>query len=102
MTNPKPKSGDGGKWTCTTILTLFVAFCHLLTSFYFAFHSVDNVAIFVSITAIAVNILLFYGAIYSRKETLIAWLTFYGILTVIAMSCFTPKNIKNIKVSKSL
>ena len=89
-----PRFCESRNWGCTTYLTLSVGFIHILASTYIVTHSGDNVAIFFSILAITVNILLCYGAIFSRKETLIVWLAFYGIIAFVAMSCLTPKNIK--------
>ena len=89
-----PRFCESRNWGCTTYLTLSVGFIHILASTYIVTHSSDNVAIFFSILAITVNILLCYGAIFSRKETLIVWLAFYGIIAFVAMSCLTPKNIK--------
>ena len=88
------KSFNCINWNCTTLLTLSVACIHISASTYIASHSHDKITIFFAIAAITVNLLLCYGAIFSRRETLITWLAFYGILSFVAMSIFTPKNMK--------
>ena len=90
---------QGCKWSFTTLLTLCVAFIHILVSTYIASVSNDTTTIFFAVAAITVNIFLCYGAICSRKETLITWLAFYGILSFVAMSCLTPKHLKVEKYS---
>ena len=81
---------DASNWNCTTFLTLTVAFIHITGSAYIASNSTNKVVISFAVAAITFNILLCYGVICSRKETLITWLAFYGILSFIAMSCFSP------------
>ena len=91
----QPKSCNNGcKWNCSTLLTLCVAFVHILVSTSIASVSSDMTIILFAIAAITINVFLCYGAICSRKESLITWLAFYGILLFIAMSCITPKHLK--------
>ena len=85
---------EGCKWSCTTLLTLCVAFVHILVSTSIASVSNDMTTILFAVAAITINVFLCYGAIFSRKETLITWLAFYGILLFVAMSCITPKHLK--------
>ena len=96
--NAKPKANfcDASNWNCTTFLTLTVAFIHITGSAYIASSSTNKVVISFAVAAITFNILLCYGVICSKKETLITWLAFYGILSFIAMSCFSP----DLKVSQ--
>ena len=82
---------DTSNWNCTTVLSLGVAVFHIGGSAYIALNSNNKVLISFAVTAITFNILLCYGIIWSRKETLITWLAFYGILSFIAMSCFSPE-----------
>ena len=82
------------KWSCTTLLTLSVAIVHILVSTSIASVSSDMTTILLAIAAITINVFLCYGAICSRKESLITWLAFYGILLFIAMSCITPTHLK--------
>ena len=85
---------DNCKWSCTTLLSLCVAFINILASAYIASHSSGIITGFFAVAAITINILLCYGAIFSRKETIITWLVFYGLLSLILVSCFTPKHVK--------
>ena len=80
--------------SCASILTLSVACSHISASTYVASQSNDELVIFFAFATITVNLLLCYGAIFSQKEIIITWLAFYGILSFVAMSCFTPKNMK--------
>jgi hypothetical protein len=88
------KSCNGCSWSCNTLLMLCVAFVYILVSTLIAFVNGDMTTILFAIVAITISVFLCYGAICSRKQTLIAWLVFYGILLLMAATSSIRYNTK--------
>ena len=88
------KSCNGCSWSCNTLLMLCVAFVYILVSTCIASVNGDMTTILFAIAAIAINVFLCYGAICSRKQTLIATLAFYGFLLLMAASSSIRYNTK--------
>ena len=82
---------DTSNWTYTRILSMVVVLLHISLSAYIASNCEKKLVKVFAVIAFIFNILLWYGIVKYRKETMIAWLAFYGILAFIAMSCISPE-----------
>ena len=82
---------DTSNWTYTRILSMVVVLLHIFLSAYIALHCEKNLVKAFAVIALIFNLLLWYGIVRYRKDTIIAWLAFYGVLAFIAMSCVSPE-----------
>ena len=90
----KMENCDRSKCGCTTWLAFTVAFIHLSASIVVASLSNEIPTKSFATVAITVNILLCFGVVCCRKETVIIWFAFYGILSFVTISCLSPYSIK--------
>ena len=91
ISRQNPKLFDTSNWTYTRILSMVVVLLHISLSAYIASNCEKKLVKVFAVIALFFNILLWYGIVKYRKETMIAWLAFYGILAFIAMSCISPE-----------
>ena len=82
---------DTSNWTYTRILSMVVVLFHIVLSAYIAAYCEKKLVKAFAVIALIFNILLWYGIVKHRKDTIIAWLAFYGILAFVAMSCVSPE-----------
>ena len=94
---PRWKFCDTSNWNSTTVLSLSVAFIHIGGTAFIALNSNRLTAICFAVIASAFSILLCYGVIWSKNDTLIKLSAFYGML----FFAFMPHPFPELKVNKT-